>query len=85
MGLWQGVSGPPGAGGDAGKNGQLPAVPFWTDAHNHVIPMTADGVLAMEEGMMVVKGFEIHQRQRQMQQALDNLNTLEEIRVFRMA
>ncbi|EBZ4888490.1 hypothetical protein EZW88_24530 [Salmonella enterica subsp. enterica serovar Bredeney] len=47
--------------------------------------MTADSVLAMEEGMMVVKGFEIHQRQRQMQQALDNLNTLEEIRVFRMA
>ncbi|EBZ4888414.1 DUF4376 domain-containing protein [Salmonella enterica subsp. enterica serovar Bredeney] len=70
------------------KNGQLPDGFFWTDAHNHDVPMTAGKVLELESAMvgaMVVKGFEIHQRQRQMKQALDKLNTLEEIRTFRVA
>ncbi|HBC5825904.1 TPA: DUF4376 domain-containing protein, partial [Escherichia coli] len=30
------------------KSGQLPEGFFWTDAHNHDIPMTADDVLALE-------------------------------------
>ncbi|EDW8498328.1 DUF4376 domain-containing protein [Salmonella enterica subsp. enterica serovar Enteritidis] len=67
------------------RNGQLPDGFFWTDAHNHDIPVTPADVQALEAAMvgaMVTKGFEIHQRQRQMKQALDKL---EEIRAFRVA
>ncbi|HFW3715958.1 TPA: DUF4376 domain-containing protein [Salmonella enterica subsp. enterica serovar 6,7:y:-] len=70
------------------KNGQLLEGFFWTDANNEDIPVTPADIQALEAAMigaMVTKGFEIHQRQRQMKQALDKLNTLEEIRTFRVA
>lgn len=69
------------------KSGQLPEGFFWTDAHNHDIPMGAGDVLELESAMigaMVAKGFEIHRHQRELKEALDKLSTLEEIRAFRV-
>ncbi|EFJ8858917.1 DUF4376 domain-containing protein, partial [Escherichia coli] len=69
------------------KSGQLPEGFFWTDAHNHDIPMSAGDVLELESAMigaMVAKGFEIHRHQRELKEALDKLSTLEEIRAFRV-
>ena len=69
------------------RSGQLPADFFWTDAHNHDIPMTAEDVLALESAMvgaMVAKGFEIHRHQRELKDALEKLTNLEDIRAFKV-
>lgn len=69
------------------KNGQLPDGFFWTDAHNHDVPMTAGEVLELESAMvgaMVAKGFEIHQHQRNLKEALAKLTTAEDVLAFKV-
>ncbi|EEG3089860.1 DUF4376 domain-containing protein [Salmonella enterica] len=64
------------------KNGQLPEGFFWTDAHNHDIPVTPADIQALEAAMigaMVIKGFEIHQRQRQMKEDVSGLANVNDI------
>ncbi|ELY5676473.1 TPA: DUF4376 domain-containing protein [Salmonella enterica] len=58
------------------RAGKLPASFFWTDADNIDVPVTADQLTAMEAAMeqnMVIQGFKIHERQRQMKKALDEI------------
>ncbi|EAB7190011.1 DUF4376 domain-containing protein [Salmonella enterica subsp. enterica serovar Derby] len=58
------------------RAGQLPPGFFWTDADNIDVPMTADELTALEAAMqqnMVIQGFKIHERQRQMKEAVDKL------------
>ncbi|EEP9437558.1 DUF4376 domain-containing protein [Salmonella enterica subsp. enterica serovar Reading] len=58
------------------RAGQLPPGFFWTDADNIDVPMTADELTALESAMqqnMVIQGFKIHERQRQMKEAVDKL------------
>ncbi|ECS9353310.1 DUF4376 domain-containing protein [Salmonella enterica] len=65
--------------------GQLPENFFWTDADNNDIAVTDKDLPGIYAGMlqaMVVQGFKIHERQRQMKEELDKLKTLDEIRAF---
>ncbi|HAF8818403.1 TPA: DUF4376 domain-containing protein [Salmonella enterica] len=58
------------------KAGKLPADFFWTDADNIDVPMTSDALIALEAAMeqnMVIQGFKIHERQRQMKKELDEI------------
>ncbi|EBN1942762.1 DUF4376 domain-containing protein [Salmonella enterica] len=58
------------------KSGALPHGFFWTDADNIDVPMTADELVALEAAMqqnMVLQGFKIHERQRQMKEDVDKL------------
>ncbi|EJM3830958.1 DUF4376 domain-containing protein [Salmonella enterica] len=58
------------------KAGLLPPGFFWTDAGNIDVPMTADELVALEAAMqqnMVLQGFKIHERQRQMKEDVDKL------------
>ena len=67
------------------KSGQLPKDFFWTDAHNHDIPMIANDVMALEAAMigaMVAKYFEIHQRQRAMKDEIDKLTDAGDIQCY---
>ncbi|ECK8872642.1 DUF4376 domain-containing protein [Salmonella enterica subsp. enterica] len=69
------------------KNGQLPNGFFWTDAHNHDVPITAGEVLELESAMvgaMVAKGFEIHQHQRSLKETLAKLTTVEDVLAFKV-
>lgn len=67
------------------KSGALPPGFFWTDADNIDVPMTADELAALEAAMqqnMVLQGFKIHERQRQMKEKLATLTDLNTIRQF---
>ncbi|WP_366547836.1 DUF4376 domain-containing protein, partial [Salmonella enterica] len=58
------------------KSGTLPPGFFWTDADNIDVPMTTDELVALEAAMqknMVLVGFKIHERQRQMKAELNNI------------
>ncbi|EAR6355021.1 DUF4376 domain-containing protein [Salmonella enterica subsp. enterica serovar Uzaramo] len=58
------------------KSGALPPGFFWTDADNIDVPMTADELTALETAMqqnMVIQGFRIHERQRDMKKELDEI------------
>ncbi|MFI7783589.1 hypothetical protein EN46_07395 [Citrobacter amalonaticus] len=58
------------------KAGKLPASFFWTDADNIDVPVTNDALIALEAAMeqnMVIQGFKIHERQRQMKKELDEI------------
>lgn len=58
------------------RQGTLPPGFFWTDADNEDIPVTADELSALEGAMqqnMVLQGFKIHERQRQMKEEVDKL------------
>ncbi|HFW4264642.1 TPA: DUF4376 domain-containing protein, partial [Salmonella enterica subsp. diarizonae serovar 61:r:-] len=64
------------------KSGQLPPGFFWTDANNEDVPVTVDDLLAIDAGMtqaMVVQGFKIHERQRQMKKDIDELTKVGDI------
>ena len=53
----------------AGSAGQLPEGFFWTDADNHDVPVNFAFLQQLEAAMMqamVIHGFRIHERQRQM-------------------
>lgn len=65
--------------------GVLPSGFFWTDANNEDIPATAELLTAIYEGMqqaLVVQGFKIHERQRQMKQEVAGLATVAEIEAY---
>ncbi|EAX1686061.1 DUF4376 domain-containing protein, partial [Salmonella enterica] len=58
------------------KSGELPPGFFWTDADNIDVPMSTDELTALEVAMqqnMVLQGFKIHERQRQMKEEVDKL------------
>lgn len=64
------------------KSGQLPAGFFWTDADNEDVPVTASDLLAIDAGMtqaMVIQGFKIHERQRQMKKDIAELTLVSDI------
>ncbi|EDS7589645.1 DUF4376 domain-containing protein [Salmonella enterica subsp. diarizonae] len=64
------------------KSGQLPEGFFWTDANNEDVPVTVDDLTAIDAGMtqaMVVQGFKIHERQRQMKKDIDELTKVSDI------
>ncbi|EDZ9931951.1 DUF4376 domain-containing protein [Salmonella enterica] len=67
------------------KSGVLPPGFFWTDADNIDVPMTADELTALEAAMqqnMVLQGFKIHERQRQMKEEVDKLTTIDDVRAY---
>ncbi|EAS8529853.1 DUF4376 domain-containing protein [Salmonella enterica] len=64
------------------KSGQLPDGFFWTDANNEDIPVTIDDLTAIDAGMtqvMVIQGFKIHERQRQMKKDISELTKVSDI------
>lgn len=64
------------------KDGGLPADFFWTDANNEDVPVTVDDLAAIDAGMtqaMVIQGFKIHERQRQMKKDIDGLTKVSDI------
>ncbi len=64
------------------KSGQLPDGFFWTDANNEDVPVTVDDLTAIDAGMtqaMVVQGFKIHERQRQMKKDISELTKVSDI------
>ncbi|ELU8418661.1 DUF4376 domain-containing protein [Salmonella enterica] len=67
------------------RAGQLPPGFFWTDADNTDVPMTADELTALETAMqknMVIQGFKIHERQRQMKEDIDKLTDYKAIQNY---
>ncbi|EBL9832048.1 DUF4376 domain-containing protein [Salmonella enterica] len=67
------------------KSGALPPGFFWTDADNIDVPMTADELTALEAAMqqnMVLQGFRIHERQRQMKDDIDKLTDYKAIQDY---
>ncbi|EOG3151725.1 DUF4376 domain-containing protein, partial [Salmonella enterica] len=68
------------------KSGTLPPGFFWTDADNNDVPVTTDELTALEAAMqqnMVLQGFKIHERQRQMKEEVDRLTDYAAIRAYR--
>ncbi|WP_411567500.1 DUF4376 domain-containing protein [Salmonella enterica] len=64
------------------KSSQLPPGFFWTDASNEDVPVTLDDLTAIDAGMtqaMVVQGFKIHERQRQMKKDISELTKVSDI------
>ncbi|ENK6197168.1 DUF4376 domain-containing protein [Salmonella enterica subsp. enterica serovar Oranienburg] len=64
------------------KSGQLPEGFFWTDANNEDVPVTVDDLTAIDAGMtqaMVIQGFKIHERQRQMKKDISELTKVSDI------
>lgn len=64
------------------KSGQLPPGFFWTDANNEDTPVTVDDLTAIDAGMtqaMVIQGFKIHERQRQMKKDISELTKVSDI------
>ncbi|EMB7708963.1 DUF4376 domain-containing protein, partial [Salmonella enterica] len=67
------------------KSGELPPGFFWTDADNIDVPMTTDELTALEAAMqqnMVLQGFKIHERQRQMKEEVDKLTDYKAIKDY---
>ncbi|EDC5552912.1 DUF4376 domain-containing protein [Salmonella enterica] len=67
------------------KSGMLPPGFFWTDADNIDVPMTTDELTALEAAMqqnMVLQGFKIHERQRQMKEEVDKLTDYKAIKDY---
>ncbi|HAC8239412.1 TPA_asm: DUF4376 domain-containing protein [Salmonella enterica] len=67
------------------KSGVLPPGFFWTDADNIDVPMTTDELVALGSAMqqnMVLQGFKIHERQRQMKEEVDRLTTIDDVRQY---
>ncbi|EAS2108034.1 TPA: DUF4376 domain-containing protein [Salmonella enterica] len=67
------------------KTGSLPSGFFWTDADNIDVPMTTDELVALGSAMqqnMVLQGFKIHERQRQMKEEVDRLTTFDDVRQY---
>lgn len=69
------------------KAGLLPPGFFWTDADNTDVPMATGELVELEKAMqqnMVLQGFKIHERQRQMKEAVSALGSLGEVRSYRV-
>ncbi|HGY3716884.1 MULTISPECIES: DUF4376 domain-containing protein [Citrobacter] len=68
-------------------SGGLPEGFFWTDADNHDIPVNAAFLKQLEAAMVqavVIQGFKIHERQRQMKEKVVMLKSLDEIAQYRV-
>lgn len=64
------------------KSCMLPPDFFWTDADNIDVPMTTDELAALETAMqqsMVIGGFKIHERQRQMKEDIARLTSVSDV------
>ncbi|KAF6592437.1 DUF4376 domain-containing protein [Cronobacter sp. EKM101R] len=69
------------------RSGQLPDGFAWTDGDNNIVPVTAAELLALGDAIelaMFNKGVEINTRQLQMKAEVCALQTLEEIRNYRV-
>lgn len=69
------------------KSGMLPPGFFWTDADNIDVPVTADELTVLEAAMqqnMVISGFKIHERQRQMKEEVDKFTELSAVRNYQV-
>lgn len=69
------------------RNGQLPEGFAWTDGDNNIVPVTAAELLALGDAIDLAifnKGVEINTRQMQMKAEVRTLQTLEEIRGYRI-
>lgn len=69
----------------AANAGMLPEGFFWTDADNHDIPVNADFLQQLEVAMvqaMVIQGFRIHERQRQMKEEVAQLTDVNAITAY---
>ncbi|EFP3678754.1 DUF4376 domain-containing protein [Salmonella enterica] len=67
------------------RSGALPPGFFWTDADNIDVPVTADELTALEAAMqqnMVIQGFKIHERQRQMKEEVDKLTDYKAVQQY---
>lgn len=67
------------------QDGSLPEGFFWTDADNQDVVLTAEKLIQLDVAMlqaMVTQGFKIHERQRQMKEAVERLMGAEEIKRF---
>lgn len=67
------------------RTGALPPGFFWTDADNIDVSMTADELTVLEAAMqqnMVLQGFKIHERQRQMKEDVDKLTDYKAIQNY---
>ncbi|EJA0607579.1 DUF4376 domain-containing protein [Salmonella enterica] len=67
------------------RTGALPPGFFWTDADNIDVSMTADELTVLEAAMqqnMVLQGFKIHERQRQMKDDIDKLTDYKAIQDY---
>ena len=65
--------------------GALPEGFFWTDVDNRDVRLTAEELVQLDGAMlqaMVRRGFKIHERQRQMKEAVERLTGTEEINRF---
>ena len=69
------------------RNGQLPEGFAWTDGDNNIVPVTAAELLALGDAIDLAifnKGVEINTRQMQMKAEVRALQTLEDIRAYRI-
>ncbi|EJM1835422.1 DUF4376 domain-containing protein [Salmonella enterica] len=67
------------------RTGALPPGFFWTDADNIDVSMTADELTVLEAAIqqnMVLQGFKIHERQRQMKEDVDKLTDYKAIQNY---
>ncbi|EGT0623991.1 DUF4376 domain-containing protein [Citrobacter freundii] len=66
----------------AGSTGKLPEGFFWTDADNHDVPVNFAFLQQLEAAMvqaMVMHGFRVHERQRQMKEDVTQLTDMSAI------
>lgn len=69
------------------RSGQLPEGFAWTDGDNNIVPVTAAELIALGDAIelaMFRKGVEINTRQLQMKAEVRTLNSLEDIRGYRV-
>ncbi|EKO6977974.1 TPA: DUF4376 domain-containing protein, partial [Escherichia coli] len=65
--------------------GALPAGFFWTDADNQDVTLTPEELVQLDAAMlqaMVIRGFQIHERQRQMKGEVAGLESADAIRRY---
>lgn len=64
------------------RTANLPAGFYWTDADNNDVVVTPDDLVSINENMtatMVMQGWKIHERQRDMKKEVDELNRVNDI------
>ncbi|ECW0050671.1 DUF4376 domain-containing protein [Salmonella enterica subsp. enterica] len=64
------------------RTANLPAGFYWTDADNNDVSVTPDDLVSINENMtvtMVLQGWKIHERQRDMKKEVDALSKVNEI------
>ncbi|HDC2545387.1 TPA: DUF4376 domain-containing protein [Salmonella enterica] len=69
------------------KQNRLPDDFIWTDADNNDVPMTAGELLNLSDAIdqaMFTKGLQIHMRQREMKEEIDNMTDVKAILVYKV-